>query len=606
MPLTAADQQRVEEYEARLAASGSSKIAVRVPGDAQKLGITTVVCLILNRTIGAGIYVSPALVLRATNSTGVSLVLWVIGAIFGVCGVLIWLEFGLNVPKYEPSKISPELCSDGEGKDGPRKGVPRNGGEKNYLEFVYEHPQFRTTCLYGFSFVILGNLAGNAIACGMYIMRAAGLPDHNAAIRALAVVVLSLACILHGSWRQAGIVINNVLAGIKVLMLVAVIIIGFAAGGGASLGGSLDGKAARKENFGGTSFDSARGNVSDYSAAILLICYSFSGFKQPFYMLSEVAMPKKKFAITTISTTVFVGVLFFLANVAYLCAIKKGDVVNDTRDMAIILFQEAFGNEIAPRVMSGMIALSVLGNIVVMTFTASRVKQEIAKEGILPFSSFFARSTVTPYARLHSWLSKSDTKEYPEESPAAALLLHWIFAVFLVGATSSKPPSVAYPLLIELYSYVLVLMVGLGVSTGIILLHWCSFRDFKKMQDEWKETSDWTSWASPAAAVYYATICGYLIITLFLTPSDGSVYSYSKTHIPSYVIPTVGLSTLLMGYTYYLIFTRVVPRIKKATLIVERDPIIVRQGGKPNGAWVLFMEGIDFWWASRSPNVNAA
>ena len=151
MPLTDADQKRVDAYEAQLTASGSSKIAVRVPGDSQKLGVTTVVCLILNRTIGekcfprcvhqivlrltegAGIYVSPALVLRATNSTGVSLFLWIVGAIFGICGVLVWLEFGLNVPKYEPSKISPELCSDGKGEDGPRKGVPRNGGEKNYV-----------------------------------------------------------------------------------------------------------------------------------------------------------------------------------------------------------------------------------------------------------------------------------------------------------------------------------------------------------------------------------------------------------------------------------------------------------------------------------------
>ena len=34
-------------------------------------------------------------------------------------------------------------------------------------------------------------------------------------------------------------------------------------------------------------------------------------------MLSEVVLPKKKFAITTISATVFIGILFFLANIAY-------------------------------------------------------------------------------------------------------------------------------------------------------------------------------------------------------------------------------------------------------------------------------------------------
>lgn len=41
-------------------------------------------------------------------------------------------------------------------------------------------------------------------------------------------------------------------------------------------------------------------------------------------------------------------------------------------DMATLFFSEVFGNDVAPRVMSGIIALSIFGNIVVMTFTASR------------------------------------------------------------------------------------------------------------------------------------------------------------------------------------------------------------------------------------------
>ena len=52
MPLTAADQRRVDEFEAELAAAGPSKFTARVPRDSQKLGAITVACLILNRTIG--------------------------------------------------------------------------------------------------------------------------------------------------------------------------------------------------------------------------------------------------------------------------------------------------------------------------------------------------------------------------------------------------------------------------------------------------------------------------------------------------------------------------------------------------------------------------
>ena len=111
---------------------------------------------------------------------------------------------------------------------------------------------------------------------------------------------------------------------------------------------------------------------------------------------------------------------------------------------------------------------------------------------------------MTPYAKLANWLFSNDRKEFPEESPAAALLLHWVFAVILIGATSTKPPSVAYAILIELYTYTLVVMVGFAVATGIILIQWCKLGEWKEAQREWKETSDFTSWGSPAAAIYYA------------------------------------------------------------------------------------------------------
>src|SRR2546421_8644530 len=56
-------------------------------------------------------------------------------------------------------------------------------------------------------------------------------------------------------------------------------------------------------------------------------------------------------------------------------------------------FQGIFGKSSAKQVLDAIIAFSSLGNIIVQTFTAARVKQEIAKEGILPFSKFFAKNT---------------------------------------------------------------------------------------------------------------------------------------------------------------------------------------------------------------------
>ena len=145
--------------------------------------------------------------------------------------------------------------------------------------------------MYGLVFVVLGNLAGNAVALGQYVMRAAGDPDNTHAIRGLAVAALTGACLIHGLWRKGGIVLNNVLALIKVLILMAVIVIGFAVAAGASFGNGPVGKAAVKANFDiNKSFQDPKGDVGSYARSIVYIVYSYSGFKQPFYV-SQVLEP---------------------------------------------------------------------------------------------------------------------------------------------------------------------------------------------------------------------------------------------------------------------------------------------------------------------------
>jgi hypothetical protein len=127
-----------------------------------------------------------------------------------------------------------------------------------------------------------------------------------------------------------------------------------------------------------------------------------------------------------------------------------------------------------------------------MTFTASRVKQEIAKEGILPYSLIFATGQTTPAAWLKNQFFKSQsvntsfsekgdsrTQDPLEQSPIAALGLHWLSSIFLIAVTSRYDSATAYSFLITLYSYVIAMLIG--VLTSVALLY-CKF--FK---------NDWTS-----------------------------------------------------------------------------------------------------------------
>jgi hypothetical protein len=82
-----------------------------------------------------------------------------------------------------------------------------------------------------------------------------------------------------------------------------------------------------------------------------------------------------------------------------------------------------------------------------------------------------------------------------EQSPAA-LLLHWIFSAILVGATSGLSPYIAYQVLIQLYSYVLVILVGFVVSGGLLYLKWSK-------GSKWTNQASFRPWGGPAAAIIY-------------------------------------------------------------------------------------------------------
>jgi hypothetical protein len=113
MPFDPEDLQGLEEYQ-------QSRMRKEYePSAREKIRSITVICLILNRGIGSGIFATPSKILQGTRSVGVSLIFWGVGGILVTLGVLVWLTFGLSTPKQNIG--------------GQTRGVPRSGGEKNYV-----------------------------------------------------------------------------------------------------------------------------------------------------------------------------------------------------------------------------------------------------------------------------------------------------------------------------------------------------------------------------------------------------------------------------------------------------------------------------------------
>lgn len=227
------------------------------------------------------------------------MLLWVCGCIAAIAGTLVYIEFGLTTPRYlfGRTKIS----------------VPRNGGELHYvcpsyflksllrrveliyvqLKDIFKRPAFFTTCLFGVIFVFIGTAAMNALSFGIRVLEAAGdtNPD-NWKARGIAIAVVTFAVVLHGTWRQAGILINNAFAIIKVLILLLFIITGFVALGNgfkpsdiAISDGYVTNSSVASSNYRTSeSFKYRSSGSYGYVESFLAIIFAFSGFNQANYV----------------------------------------------------------------------------------------------------------------------------------------------------------------------------------------------------------------------------------------------------------------------------------------------------------------------------------
>jgi len=275
----------------------------------------------------------------------------------------VWLEFGLA--------------------------IPRSGGEKNYLEYIYRRPKYLATCVLASQMILLGFSSGNSLAFGRYITYAAGgeVVDTYKA-RGIGVACVTFAVLLHSTLPKWGIRLFNVLGVFKVVILLFIVFSGFAAlAGHRRIPDPENFKDAFKlevtEDYGG-------GGAYAYSNALLNIVYSYKGWENANYVLSEIKNPRKTLKIAAPLAIGGVTILYVLANVAYFAAIPKTELAKSEVIVAAIFFKNIFGDSAGARALPAFVALSNLGNVLAVSFAHARLNQELAKEGLLPGSRFWA------------------------------------------------------------------------------------------------------------------------------------------------------------------------------------------------------------------------
>ena len=383
--------------------------------------------------------------------------------------------------------------------------------------------------------VLLGFSSGNSLAFGRYVLFAAGNSEPDGwAARGIAIACITFAVVLHATLPKWGMRLFNVLGVFKVIVLLLIVFSGFAA-----LNGHL--KIDKPNNFENSfSFDPGMGGgVYNYASALLRVVYSYKGWENANYVLSEVKHPKRTLSVAAPLAIGGVMTLYVLANVAYFAAIPKTDLANSGVIVAGLFFKNVFGGTAGGRVLPGLVAISNMGNVLAVSFAHARVNQELAKEGILPFPRFFASNK-------------------PFNAPAASLFLHWIVTIIVLVA---PPAGEAYEFIVDLYTYPGA-WINTFVAAGLIYLHW------NREKEQWD--SPWHSWF--IVNVIYMLSNIFLAVVPFIPPDVKS------TSYPYYVFPVVGVGVLVLGVVYWAVWTKLLPRLGGYKVVSERK--VLEDGGE--------------------------
>ncbi|KAG5913711.1 hypothetical protein E4U42_000918 [Claviceps africana] len=466
----------------------------------RQIGIPSAALLIFNRIIGTGIFATPATILAQCGSPGLSLVIWLVGMLIAAAGTAVYMELGT--------------------------GLPRNGGEKNYLEFVYRRPRLLVTCMYTGYVMLLGWAAGNSVIFGEYLLHAAQVEVTRWNQRGLALACITLALVLHGTALRWGLRLQNALGLVKIAVVCVIIVAPLC---NLRRVREVDGFAAPWQGTTG----SAYGVVT----ALYNVIWSYVGYSNANYALSETRDPARTLRVAAPLAVATVSVLYMLANVAYFAGVSRAEMLEAKRLVAASLFRNMFGPA-AERALSVFVALSALGNVLSVIFSQGRLVQELGREGIMPM----------PLSRLLA-------SNRPFNAPLAGLAEHWLVTAITILA---PPAGDAYNFVLNLISYPLAI-INAFVAAGLVYLY------------RRRPRADEPAWNPPLRAtlpvtVFFMLSNVYLVIAPFVPPSDGhGVYE----SLPYYIHCVVGFAVLGAGALYWLVWAVVLPRLGRYELVQE-------------------------------------
>ena len=325
----------------------------------KELTLVDGIALVTGSIIGSGIFVSPNIVLKYSGSFGLSVSLWLLGAIISVVCGLSFIELGTFVKD----------C----------------GGESAYIlkaySFKRKKPGFvflgsLLSFLFTWSSTIVTRPASGAVITmvfARYLIRPfyAGceIPEHIVKLIALSAIIIiaALNCYSVKLFGRVAVVFSSV----KFLACVFIFVVGF---GYIVSKGCLS--PAFHHPFKGTTYSS-----SSVAIALLGVLWAYDGWNSVSYATEEIRDVEKNLPRSVIIGMFLVTVVYIPVNVAYFSVLSYEEML--AAEAVAIPFGKATLGTAGLVVIPILVAVSTFGTAAAGFYKGSRIVLSSAREGLL-------------------------------------------------------------------------------------------------------------------------------------------------------------------------------------------------------------------------------
>ena len=317
----------------------------------------TATAIVVADTIGVGVFTSLGFQVADIKSGFSLLLLWVVGGIVAICGAICYAELAAM--------------------------LPRSSGEYNFLRRIY-HPAFGFVA--GWLSATVGFAAPTAlagIAFGSYLT--ASLPNLPPPPQLLGPIggwpaafglgAIWVAALVHLSGLRFGGAYHNAWTALKLILIVAFIVAGFALGD------------TQQISFAPSAVDLVHIGGAPFAVSLVFVMYSYSGWNAAIYIGGEVKDPNRNVPRALFLGTAIVIVLYVALNAVFLMTTPMKEMAGQL-DVAIIAGKHIFGS-FGGRIVGALICIGLVSSISAMTWIGPRVAMTMGED--MPLLHVFSR-----------------------------------------------------------------------------------------------------------------------------------------------------------------------------------------------------------------------